>query len=83
MLFTGGASNDLVALNATTGEALWHAILNTSISNGPITYELDGRQYVVAAAGDTLWTFVMNTPVNEVSDTTAYRSDTRPRKHEA
>jgi hypothetical protein len=41
---------------------LWHSILNTSISNGPITYELDGRQYVVAAAGDTLWTFVMNTP---------------------
>ena len=51
MLFTGGPSNDLVALNATTGEALWHSILNSSISNGPITYELDGRQYVVAAAG--------------------------------
>ena len=63
VVFTGGASNDLVALDATTGQALWHSILNTSISNGPITYELDGRQYVVAAAGDTLWTFVMNTPV--------------------
>jgi len=63
VVFTGGASNDLVALDATTGQALWHSILNTSISNGPITYELDGRQYVVAAAGDTVWTFVMNTPV--------------------
>jgi alcohol dehydrogenase (cytochrome c) len=62
VVFTGGASNDLVALDATTGQALWHSMLNTSISNGPITYELDGRQYVVAAAGDTLWTFVMNTP---------------------
>ena len=62
VLFTGGPSNDLVALNATTGDALWHSILNNSISNGPITYELDGRQYVVAAAGDTLWTFVMNSP---------------------
>ena len=51
VLFTGGPSNDLVALDATTGEALWHSILNSSISNGPITYELDGRQYVVAAAG--------------------------------
>ena len=48
--------------NATTGDALWHSILNGSISNGPITYELDGRQYVVAAAGDTLWTFVLNAP---------------------
>ena len=51
VLFAGGPSNDLVALDATTGQALWHSILNASISNGPITYELDGRQYVVAAAG--------------------------------
>jgi alcohol dehydrogenase (cytochrome c) len=65
VVFTGGSSNDLVALDATTGQALWHSILNTSISNGPITYELDGRQYVVAAAGDTVWTFVMNTPAGK------------------
>ena len=60
LLFTGGASNDLVALNATTGDALWHARLNAAVSNGPITYELDGRQYVIVAAGDTLWAFVMH-----------------------
>ena len=60
VLFTGGASNDIAALNATTGDALWHARLNTSVSNGPITFELDGRQYLVVGAGDTLWTFVMN-----------------------
>ena len=61
VLFTGGPSNDLVALNAATGDALWHSTVGGSISNGPITYELDGRQYVVAAAGDTLWTFVLDT----------------------
>ena len=60
VLFSGGPSNDLVALDATNGQALWHAVLNGSITNGPITYELDGRQYVVAAAGDTLWSFVLN-----------------------
>ena len=27
---SGGASNDLVALNATTGQALWHAALKGS-----------------------------------------------------
>ena len=62
VLFTGGPSNDLVALDATNGRALWHAVLNGTITNGPITYELDGRQYVVAAAGDTLWSFVLNRP---------------------
>jgi alcohol dehydrogenase (cytochrome c) len=60
LLFSGGASNDLVALNATTGEPLWHAGLNASVSNGAITYELDGSQYVIVGAGDMLWSFVMN-----------------------
>ena len=60
LVFSGGASNDLVALNATTGEALWHAGLNGAVSNGPITYALDGAQRVVVAAGDTLWSFVLN-----------------------
>ncbi len=60
LVFSGGASNDLVALNATTGDALWHAGLNASVSNGAITYELDGNQYVIVGAGDSLWAFVMN-----------------------
>jgi alcohol dehydrogenase (cytochrome c) len=60
LVFTGGPSSDLVALNATTGDALWQARLTSAVSNGPITYELDGRQYVIVGAGDTLWTFVMN-----------------------
>jgi alcohol dehydrogenase (cytochrome c) len=62
LLFAGGASSDLVALNATTGDALWQARLNASVSNGPITYELDGLQYVIAGAGDTLWAMVLNQP---------------------
>ena len=33
--------------------------------NGPITYELDGMQYVLVGAGDTLWAFVMNEQRNE------------------
>ena len=44
----------------TAGDTVWHAGLGTSVSNGPITYELDGTQYVVVGAGDTLFAFVMN-----------------------
>ena len=32
------SSNNLVALNATTGQPLWHANLGTGMSNGPMTY---------------------------------------------
>ncbi len=62
VVFTGGNTNSLVALNATTGDALWQARLNAPIANGPITYALDGRQYVIVGAGDMLWSFVLNAP---------------------
>ena len=52
--------NNLVALDATTGKPLWHANLGNRMTNGPMTYELDGRQYLVVAAGDTLFGFAMN-----------------------
>jgi len=60
VVFTGDGSSNFVALNATTGDALWHANVGAPVGNGPITYELDGIQYVVVAAGDTLWSFAMN-----------------------
>jgi len=59
LVFTGDPAGNLVAMNAGTGEPLWHANLGASISNGPITYELDGTQYLVVAAADTLFAFAM------------------------
>jgi alcohol dehydrogenase (cytochrome c) len=59
LVFTGDAANNFVAVNATDGEPLWHANLGSNVTNGPITYELDGTQYVVVGAGDTLWGFAM------------------------
>jgi alcohol dehydrogenase (cytochrome c) len=60
LVFAGDPENNLVALNATTGEPLWHANLGTAMSNGPITYQLDGLQYLVVGAGDRMFAFVMN-----------------------
>ena len=59
LVFSGGPSSDLVALDARSGAALWHVGLNAAVSNGPITYELDGTQYVVVAAADMVWSFAM------------------------
>jgi alcohol dehydrogenase (cytochrome c) len=59
LLFAGDPSANFVALDPATGEPLWHAALHASVSNGPITYELDGVQYVVVGAGDTLYGFAM------------------------
>ena len=59
VLFTAG-SGGLEALNATTGDPLWHARIPGAIAQGPITYELDGLQYVVVSAGTQVFAFVMN-----------------------
>jgi alcohol dehydrogenase (cytochrome c) len=60
LVFAGDSADNLVALNATTGEPLWRANLGSLLSNGPITYDLDGDQYLIAGAGDTLFGFVMH-----------------------
>jgi alcohol dehydrogenase (cytochrome c) len=59
LLFAGDPSNNLVALNAESGQPLWHANLGAAMSNAPMTFELDGTQYLVVGAGDTLYCFAM------------------------
>ena len=57
LLFGGDPSGNFVAVNPTTGDMLWHANLGATVGNGPMTYELDGVQYLVVGAGDTLYAF--------------------------
>jgi alcohol dehydrogenase (cytochrome c) len=55
----GSAASGIGAYNATTGAPLWNSRIG-GVTNGPITYELDGQQYVVAAAGNRFVAFVLN-----------------------
>jgi acido-empty-quinoprotein group A len=57
LLFTGDYNRNLIAFDAANGGILWHFQALHSLSNGPETYILDGRQYLVAGAGDTLYVF--------------------------
>jgi alcohol dehydrogenase (cytochrome c) len=58
LVFTGDAAGNLVAFDARNGKPLWHSRIGT-ISNAPQTYMVDGRQYLLAAVGDTLYAFVL------------------------
>ncbi len=62
LLFTSNGSN-VIAFQASTGRILWHAGLMAAPSAGPITYTLDDKQYVVVAAGDSLYSFTVNQPL--------------------
>jgi acido-empty-quinoprotein group A len=57
VLFAGGPSGHLIAFHPSDGKILWHSGLLQQMSNTPITYMLDGTQYVVAAAGDVVYAF--------------------------
>jgi outer membrane protein assembly factor BamB len=58
LLFTGDSGN-LVAFDPASGKILWHQQLLQGVSNGPSTYMLDGRQYLLVGAGDSLYALVL------------------------
>lgn len=58
-LFTGGREGKFQALDAGSGELLWRTSLGGQIANGPITYAVDGTQYVAAAAGNGFFVFAL------------------------
>lgn len=59
LIFTGAPGNAIEALNATTGDALWHSRLLAGVSGPPTTWELDGIQYLLVGANDTIYAFAM------------------------
>jgi alcohol dehydrogenase (cytochrome c) len=59
LLFGNDGGGNFVAYDPATGKPLWHVGLGTNTSNGPETYLLDGRQYVVVGAGDVLYAFTL------------------------
>jgi alcohol dehydrogenase (cytochrome c) len=59
LVFTGdGGGGNIVAHNALTGTPLWHSHIGY-VTNPPQTYMLDGRQYLLVAANDALFAFVL------------------------
>jgi alcohol dehydrogenase (cytochrome c) len=59
LLFTGGREGYLQALDAKSGALLWKVNLGSQMLNNPITYSVNGRQYVAAMAGLSLFTFAL------------------------
>jgi len=58
LVFAGDISGNIVAYDARTGAVLWHSRIGP-VSNAPQTYLVDGRQHVLVASGDTLFSFML------------------------
>jgi alcohol dehydrogenase (cytochrome c) len=59
LLFAGDVAGNIVAYDPANGKPLWHAYLGAQVTNAPETYMLDGRQYLLTAAGDTVYAFML------------------------
>ncbi len=60
LVFTSAPTRNLVAADAQTGKILWHSEVGT-MANSAMTYEVDGRQYVVTPVEDMLYAWALPT----------------------
>jgi quinohemoprotein ethanol dehydrogenase len=51
LVFEGTADGKFMALDAANGKILWEKNIGSGIIGSPITYEVDGKQYVSIAVG--------------------------------
>jgi mono/diheme cytochrome c family protein len=51
LVFQGNAIGEFAAYRADTGERLWSSGVQTGVVAAPVTYEVDGEQYVAIMAG--------------------------------
>jgi alcohol dehydrogenase (cytochrome c) len=59
LLFVGGREGYFQALDARTGTLLWKASVGGEVAAGPMSYQVDGKQYVAVAAGHSLFAYAL------------------------
>ncbi len=59
LTFTGDGTGNFLALDSSDGKTLWHAGSGSRIVSSPITYELDGRQYLLTGSGGVLFAWAL------------------------
>jgi alcohol dehydrogenase (cytochrome c) len=59
VLFTGDDAGNVLALETATGKTLWHAGTGAAMATSPMTYELDGRQYVLEGSGGVMYAWAL------------------------
>jgi PQQ-dependent dehydrogenase (methanol/ethanol family) len=57
LLFYGGPGGDIVAVDVRNGETLWHFTTNGENKASPMTYLVNGRQFIAVAVGPNILCF--------------------------
>ena len=59
LVFGGSEEGNIFALDADTGAPLWSFYAGRPTRTNPMSYEIDGTQYVVMAAGAAIFVFAL------------------------
>ena len=59
LVFGGGMEGNFVALDARTGDLLWHVNLGGPNASGPISYAVNGKQYIVGTGQGSMFVFAL------------------------
>lgn len=59
LTFTGDAQGSVLALRTSDGKTLWHAGMGQGMQSSPVTYELDGRQFVLSSGGSVMFAWAL------------------------
>ncbi len=59
VLFFGESTGGFAAVDARTGKYLWHFETNHAIRASPMTYAIEGRQYIAIASGANILSFAL------------------------
>lgn len=67
VVFSGDDDGNLLALEATTGKHLWNFNMGELLTASPITYEVDGKQYVAIASATAVFSFGLFEPAKPIA----------------
>ena len=59
VVFGAVRDGNIVALDAKSGAHLWHFKTGATLAASPMSYAVQGRQYVAIAAGNTVYAFAL------------------------
>ncbi len=59
LLFSATSEGNLIALEAKTGKFLWRTQTGAAMLSSPISYAVDGKQYIAVSAGQVLYSFAL------------------------
>jgi alcohol dehydrogenase (cytochrome c) len=59
LLFSGDTSGNIFALDPADGSTLWHVYAGGTMNSSPMTYQIDGQQYVITAIDSVVYAWTL------------------------